>query len=151
MNFAFGHPVEDWSPEALRLNISIVTQDPFLFDGTIYENVLMGRPDASYEEVMAAIEKANLLNFINTLPDGVNTRVGERGARLSGGQRQRITIARAFLKDAPLVLLDEITSALDAEAEREVQIAVDELAKGRTVIVISHRLSALKNTSRIFL
>lgn len=146
----FGHPIEDWSLEALRTKISIVTQDPFLFDGTIYENVLMGRPDASYEEVMSAIKKANLLDFINTLPEGVDTRVGERGARLSGGQRQRITIARAFLKDAPILLLDEFTSALDAKTEQEVLKALESLKEGRTVLIVSHRASAIQNVNNIF-
>jgi len=99
---------------------------------------------------MSAIKKANLLDFINTLPEGVNTRVGELGARLSGGQRQRITIARAFLKDAPILLLDEFTSALDAKTEQEVLKALESLKEGRTVLIVSHRASAIQNVNNIF-
>jgi ABC-type multidrug transport system fused ATPase/permease subunit len=145
----FGHPAQLWSPDALRRGLSIVTQDPHLFDGTLYENVAYGREGATHEEIMAAIDSAYLTEFAESLPQGVHTSLGEAGARLSGGQKQRIAIARAMLKDAPLVLLDEATSALDTASEAEVQRALDRLLEGRAAILISHRLSTLNNVDRI--
>ena len=145
----FGHAAMLWSPDALRKGISIVTQDPSLFEGTIYENVRYGRLEASCNEVMQAIDNAYLSDFIASLPNGVETQIGESGTRLSGGQKQRIAIARAMLKDAPLVLLDEATSALDAESEIEVQKALDRLLNGRAAIIVAHRLSTLSNVDRI--
>ncbi|MBY0421511.1 MAG: ABC transporter ATP-binding protein/permease [Parvularculaceae bacterium] len=128
---------------SLRAHIAVVGQEAFLFDDTIAANIALGREGATTAEIEAAAEGAAIDDFIRTLPDGYQTRVGEGGARLSGGQRQRIAIARAFLKDAPILLLDEATSALDAESEARVQAAVERLARGRTVLVIAHRLATV--------
>lgn len=133
----------------LRRSIAYVPQDTFLFSGTIRENIGYGRLGASQEEIMQAAKAANALDFINRLPEGFDTQVGERGARLSGGQRQRIAIARAILKDAPVLLLDEATSALDTETEHLVQEALARLMHRRTTIVIAHRLSTIQNADLI--
>ena len=127
----------------------MVGQDPFLFHDTIGANIQYGKPGASRAELEAAARAANIHGFIESLPGGYDTVVGDKGSRLSGGQRQRITIARAILKGAPLLLLDEATSALDSEAEAEVQRALDSLMRDRTVIVIAHRLSTIRNADRI--
>jgi len=126
-----------------------VPQDISLFHRSIFENIRYGRQDASDEEVMAAALAAHCVSFIEALPMGFNTIVGDRGVKLSGGQRQRIAIARAFLKDAPILLLDEATSALDSESEETIREALDRLMRGRTVIAIAHRLSTLRNFERI--
>jgi len=136
--------LDDWT--ALY---AMVNQDPFLFHDSVRANVLYGRPDATPEELMTAARAARLDEFVDDLPDGWDTIVGDQGARLSGGQKQRVTIARAILKEAPLLLLDEATSALDNETEADVQAALDELVLGRTVIVIAHRLSTIKDADRI--
>ena len=141
--------ITDYKIESLRNNISIVLQDNFLFAGTIKENILMGKPEATEEEVNAAIKNACLEEFISTLDDGIETYIGERGVLLSGGQKQRIAIARAFIKNAPIVILDEATSALDNKSEAIVQQAIDNLMKDKTVFVIAHRLSTIKNADRI--
>ena len=133
----------------LRNNISFVFQDNYLFSGTIKENILMGKPNATEEEIKEAIKLAHLDEFLGTLPDGIDTIVGERGASLSGGQRQRVAIARALIKNAPIVILDEATSALDNESEAIVQQALDNLMQNRTVFVIAHRLSTIHNADRI--
>lgn len=133
----------------LRQNISLVLQDSILFEGTLRENIALGRPDATDEEIMEAAKKAYIHNTIMMLPDGYNTRVREQGANFSGGQRQRIAIARAILRDAPILILDEPTASLDVEAEVEVTRALDRLVIDRTVLVISHRLSTLGNVDEI--
>ena len=129
--------------------MAIVPQDISLFHRTVLENIRYARPDASEDDVLAAAEMANCREFIEALPDGFATMVGDRGVKLSGGQRQRLAIARALLKDAPILLLDEATSALDSESERAIQDALDRLMQGRTVIAIAHRLATLKSFDRI--
>jgi ATP-binding cassette subfamily B protein len=129
--------------------MAIVPQDISLFHRTVLENIRYARPDAQEEEILAAAEMANCREFIEALPDGFATMVGDRGVKLSGGQRQRLAIARALLKDAPILLLDEATSALDSESERAIQDALDRLMHGRTVIAIAHRLATLKSFDRI--
>ena len=125
-------------------------QDPVIFAASVLDNVRYGRPDASEEEARAAARAARVEEFVLRLPEGYATEVGERGLRLSGGQRQRLAIARAILKDAPLLLLDEATSALDAESERAVQSALETAMRGRTTIVIAHRLATVQRVDRIF-
>jgi len=144
-----GEDIRNYTLKSLRQNIGLVQQDIFLFAGTIRENIRYGRPDATDEEVVDAAKKANIHDFIMSLPDGYDTQVGERGLRLSGGQKQRISIARVFLKNPPILLLDEATSALDNETEIKIQRALDELAQNRTSIIIAHRLSTIKNADRI--
>lgn len=139
----------DVSLFSLRSSIAIVSQEAILFDDTIAANIVLGRTNASQDDIVAAAKAAAAHSFIEALPLGYETRVGELGGRLSGGERQRIAIARAFLKDAPILLLDEATSALDAESERQVQEALDRLAEGRTTLIIAHRLSTVKNADRI--
>lgn len=145
----FGRELRDWNLEALRSRIGFVFQEPFLFPGTIYENIAAGRPGASREEVEEAAKKADAHEFILGLEKGYETRAGERGSRLSGGQRQRITIARAFLKDAPLLLMDEPTSALDEHAQQQVQKALERLMEGKTVFVVAHRMSTILQADQI--
>jgi ATP-binding cassette subfamily B protein len=144
-----GENVVDVTQQSLRAVIGSVPQDISLFHRSILENVRYGRPDASDTEVLRAIEAARCSDFINALPEGVATVVGNRGIKLSPGQRQRLAIARAFLKDAPILLLDEATSALDTESEEAVRHALDRLMRGRTVIAIAHRLSTLRSFDRI--
>ena len=144
-----GIDIREYDIVDLRNNISFVFQDNYLFSGTIKENILMGKPNATNEEIQKAIQLAHLEEFIDTLPDGIDTLVGERGASLSGGQRQRVAIARALIKNAPIVILDEATSALDNESEAIVQKALDNLMQNRTVFVIAHRLSTIHNANRI--
>ena len=144
-----GIDIRELDIKELRNNISFVFQDNYLFTGTIKENILMGKPNASEAELAEAIKLSHLDEFLGTLPDGVDTVVGERGASLSGGQRQRVAIARALIKNAPIVILDEATSALDNESEAIVQKALDNLMKNRTVFVIAHRLSTIQNANRI--
>ena len=145
----YGRPVSEYSLEKLRNIIAYVPQEATLFDATVAENILYGRMDASREEVIQAAKRAFAHDFIEELSQGYDTRIGERGVQLSGGQRQRIAIARAILKDAPILLLDEATSALDSESETEVQKAVEQLMKGRTIIVVAHRLSTIENADLI--
>jgi ABC transporter fused permease/ATP-binding protein len=133
----------------LRKNIGIVPQEILLFGGTIRENIGYGKPNATEEEIIEAARKANALNFILSFPEGLETLVGERGVKLSGGQRQRIAIARAILKNPPILILDEATSSLDAESEKQVQIALDELMKDRTTLIIAHRLSTIRSVDKI--
>ena len=135
--------------ESLRGNIGIVQQDVFLFTGTIKENILYGKHDATDEEVIIAAKRANIHEFIINLPDGYDTYIGERGVKLSGGQKQRISIARVFLKNPPILILDEATSALDNTTEYMIQKSLEELSKGRTTIVVAHRLSTIKNADEI--
>jgi subfamily B ATP-binding cassette protein MsbA len=144
-----GKDVRDIRLSSLRENISIVAQETFLFNDTVFDNIAYGRPDAKREEVIAAATAALADEFIRALPDGYDTRIGERGFKLSGGQRQRLAIARALLKDAPILILDEATSHLDTESERLVQQALTVLMKRRTVLVIAHRLSTIRQANRI--
>jgi ATP-binding cassette subfamily B protein len=134
---------------SLRDRIAFVSQDVFLFRGTIRDNIALGAPNASQAEITEAARMANAHDFITGFKTGYETNVGEQGAQLSGGQRQRIAIARAFLKNAPIILLDEPTAALDSESEREVQKALDSLRKGRTTLVVAHRLQTIVNSDRI--
>ena len=144
-----GIDIRDYTLHSLRQNIAVVFQDNFLFSGTIRENILLGRENASEEELMKAVDMAYLTDFINSLEKGLDTEIGERGILLSGGQKQRVAIARAFLKDAPIIILDEATSALDNKAEAIVQKAIDNLMKDKTVFVIAHRLSTIQNADLI--
>ena len=144
-----GHDLKNWRIDDLRGHISLVAQDTYLFNDTIRANILIARPDASEAEVAAAVSHAALGDFTAALPDGLETQVGERGTRLSGGQRQRVAIARAFLKDAPVLILDEATSHLDALNEQAVRRALDELMMARTTIVIAHRLSTVRDADQI--
>ena len=144
-----GQDIEEVTQVSLRSSISYVPQEPLLFHRTIRENIVYGRPQATEAAIIEAAKKANAHSFIERLPNGYETVVGERGVKLSGGQRQRIAIARAILKDAPILILDEATSALDSENEQEVQHALWELMKGRTVMVIAHRLSTIQKMDRI--
>lgn len=144
-----GKDVRTLTLESLRRAIGIVQQDVYLFEGTIRENIAYGKPGASDEEIIEAAKHANIDAFVESLPDGYDTFVGERGARLSGGQKQRIAIARVFLKDPPVLILDEATSALDNESERYIQQSLDALAHGRTTITIAHRLSTIRNADEI--
>ena len=144
-----GIDVRDVTQRSLRSFIGIVQQDVYLFNGTIRENIAYGRPDASDEDILKAAKDADLLDFLEELPEGLDTLVGERGARLSGGQKQRIAIARVFLKNPPILILDEATSALDNESERFIQDSLDKLACGRTTITIAHRLSTILGADEI--
>lgn len=145
----FGHELDEWDLRSARNKISVVTQDTFLFPTTIAENIAYGRPGAPVEEVIRAAKAANAHDFIMQLPKGYNTLAGERGARLSGGQKQRIAIARAILKDAPVLLLDEATSALDTHSEALVREALERFMEGRTVLIVAHRLSTIRNADEI--
>lgn len=144
-----GIDIRDYKVEDLRKQISIVLQDVFLFHGTVRENILFGNPSASEEDVINAARIANAHDFILALPDGYDTMIGERGVKLSGGQRQRISIARAILKDAPILILDEATSSVDTETELLIQQALERLMIGRTTIIIAHRLSTVRNADKI--
>ena len=144
-----GKDVRTLTLKSLRTQIGMVQQDVYLFAGTIRENIAYGKPGASMEEIIEAAKRANIHDFIEELPDGYDTFVGERGARLSGGQKQRISIARVFLKNPPILVLDEATSALDNESERWIQQSLEELSEGRTTITIAHRLSTIRNADEI--
>ncbi len=144
-----GIPLEKMTLESLRAQVGIVSQDVFLFGGTLRENIAYGRLGATDAEIEAAAHQARLAEMIADLPDGLDTVVGERGVRLSGGQKQRVAIARAFLRNPPILILDEATSALDTETEREIQAALDALSEGRTTLVIAHRLATIRDADRI--
>ena len=144
-----GTDIKDFSLESLRNNIAVVFQDNFLFGGTIRENILLGKPDASEKEINKAIKMACLDEFVAEQEKGLDTEIGERGSLLSGGQRQRLAIARAFVKNAPIVILDEATSALDNKSEAVVQKAIENLMQDRTVFVIAHRLSTVQKADKI--
>lgn len=144
-----GKDIRDLTLQSLRGNISIVFQDNFLFSGTIRDNIILGKEDATEEEINYAVEASFVSDFVKDLPDGLDTDVGERGNLLSGGQKQRIAIARAFIKNAPIVILDEATSALDNKSEHVVQQAIENLMKDRTVFVIAHRLSTVRHADKI--
>lgn len=144
-----GNDVRKLTLESLRSQIGLVSQDVYLFGGSIKDNIAYGKPDATMDEIVDAVKKANIHDFIMELPDKYDTFVGERGTRLSGGQKQRISIARVFLKNPPVLILDEATSALDNESERFIQKSLEELAKDRTTITIAHRLSTIRNADEI--
>lgn len=144
-----GHSLKDIAPDCLYRQISMVFQDVTLFNGTVMENIRIGRKDASDEEVMEAARKAHCDDFIVKLPDGYQTLIGENGSKLSGGERQRLSIARAFLKDAPILLLDEISASLDVENEMAIQKSLNALMKDKTVIIISHRMKSIENVNQI--
>lgn len=144
-----GKDIRNYTLHSLRENIAVVFQDNYLFSGTIRENIMLGKKDASEEELQQAVKAAYVDAFLKDLPRGIDTQIGERGVLLSGGQKQRIAIARAFLKNAPIVILDEATSALDNKSEAEVQKAIDNLMADRTVIVIAHRLSTVRHADKI--
>ena len=144
-----GHDIRSLTAESLRRNIGIVQQDIYLFNASIRDNILYGRLDATDAEVIEAAKRANIHDYIMTLEKGYDTVIGERGVRLSGGQKQRLSIARVFLKNPPILILDEATSALDNMTEMQVQSALSELSKGRTTIVVAHRLSTVKNADEI--
>lgn len=146
----FGHDFAEWNLAAARNSFSYVSQNVFLFPETIWKNVAFGKEEATKEEVIEACKNANIHDFIMGLPNGYDTMVGERGVRLSGGERQRISIARAFLKDAPILLLDEPTAAVDAGTETMLQEALERISKGKTVIIIAHRLSTIQDADRIY-
>lgn len=147
--FIDGVDIRNYTLQSLRQEIGVVQQDVFLFNGTIRENVLYGRLDATEEEVDLAIERAKLKEVINDLPDGVDTYIGQRGVKLSGGQKQRLSIARIFLKNPSILILDEATSALDTQTERFIQQSLDDLAQGRTSLIIAHRLATIQHADRI--
>ena len=144
-----GTDIRDFTRASLRQNIGIVQQDVYLFNASIRDNILYGRLDASEEEIVEAAKRANIHNYVMTLPEGYDTQIGERGVRLSGGQKQRLSIARVFLKNPPILILDEATSALDNTTEILIQQALDELCRGRTTLVVAHRLSTIKNADEI--
>ncbi len=144
-----GIDTKDITLESLRRNIGTVSQNVFLFDGTVRENIAYSNPDATDDEIIEAAKRANIHDFVMTLDKGYDTEVGERGVKLSGGQKQRISIARVFLKNPKLLILDEATSALDNATEMQIQSSLEELSRGRTVIVVAHRLSTVKNADRI--
>ena len=144
-----GHDITSLTLESLRRHIAVVTQDVILFDGTIRDNIVYGTPEATDAEITHAIEAAALTDFIASLPQGLDTPVGEAGARLSGGQKQRISIARALLKNAPILILDEATSALDSESEAKIKDALSRLMEGRTTFIVAHRLSTIENATTI--
>ena len=144
-----GQDITTLTRDSLRRNIGMVAQDVFLFTGTIKENIAYGNLDASDEEIIEAAKKANIHDYIMTLPDGYDTYVGERGVKLSGGQKQRISIARVFLKNPSILILDEATSALDNATEMLIQQSLEKLAEGRTSIIVAHRLSTIKNADEI--
>ena len=135
--------------ERLRQSIGLVSQSVYLFDGTVWENILYGRPNATEAEVIAAAKSAEVHDFIESLPEGYHTPIGERGLKLSGGQSQRISIARAILKDPPILILDEATSAVDNETEAAIQRSLEVVSRDRTTLVIAHRLSTIRHADNI--
>jgi ATP-binding cassette subfamily B protein len=146
-----GKALKEMTMTELRSLIAYVPQDAYVFDGTVAENIRYGRTEATEEEIMAAARAAFAEEFIQEMPEGYQTLVGERGIKLSGGQRQRIAIARAFLKDAPILLMDEATSSLDSKSEQQVQDALNTLMKGKTSLIIAHRLSTIEHADIIYL
>ena len=146
-----GHNTRQVNLQSLREQIGVVLQDPFLFNGTVAENIAYGHPEASLEQIVAAAKAANAHDFIMNMPDGYDTLVGERGIRVSGGERQRLSIARAILRDPRILILDEATSNVDTQTEAQIQEALERLVQGRTTFAIAHRLSTLKNAHRLLI
>ena len=144
-----GNNVKDFLTGSLRNQIGLVQQDNILFSDTVKENILLGRPDATDDEIVDAAKMANAHDFIMNLPEGYDTEVGERGVKLSGGQKQRLSIARIFLNNPPILILDEATSALDLESEAIIQEALDVLSKDRTTLIVAHRLSTITHADKI--
>ena len=144
-----GSDVRDWPLDLLRNQVSVVSQDTYLFRGTVAENLRMARPGANIDDLEAAARVAHAHDFITAMPSGYDTMLGERGLTLSGGQRQRLSIARAVLKDAPFLVLDEATSSIDVAAEAAIQAGLDATGTGRTTLIIAHRLSAVRRADRI--
>jgi len=144
-----GHDLRQVQLQSLRRQVSTVLQDTFLFNASVRENLLYGKPDASQQEIVGAAKAAYAHEFIQELPQGYDTEIGERGVRLSGGQRQRLALARAILADPRILILDEATSSVDAEAEYLIQQALEEVMKGRTSLIIAHRLSTIRNADKI--
>lgn len=144
-----GQDIKDMSLKALNDQVAFVSQEQFLFNTSLYENILIGKPDATKEEVMDAARRAQCEEFLNRLPDGIMSQAGDSGKQLSGGERQRISLARAILKDAPVIVLDEATAFMDPENEEKMNAALDEIVKDKTVLVIAHRLSTIKNADKI--
>jgi subfamily B ATP-binding cassette protein MsbA len=144
-----GVEVRDWDMHSLRGLIGLVTQDSILFNESIKNNLLIGKPNATDEEIIEALKIANAYEFVATLPNGINTNIGDAGGKLSGGQKQRLSIARAVLKNPPIMILDEATSALDTESEKLVQDALEKMMQNRTSIVIAHRLSTIQKADNI--
>ncbi|MBE5924860.1 MAG: ABC transporter ATP-binding protein [Lachnospiraceae bacterium] len=144
-----GNDITKMSLEELNNQVAYVSQEQFLFNTSLYENILIGKPDASESEVMQAAQRAQCMEFLNRFPEGINTQAGEGGKQLSGGERQRIALARALLKDAPIIVLDEATAFVDPENEEKMNAAIDEIIKDKTVLVIAHRLSTIKNADKI--
>ena len=146
-----GKDIKSISTKSLFDKVSFVFQDVVLFNGSVLDNIRIGKSDATEEEVIEAARLANVDEFVQKLPDGYNTLIGENGSKLSGGERQRISIARAFLKNAPIVILDEISASLDVENEMKIQQSLNKLIKNKTVIIISHRLKSIENVDKIVL
>ena len=144
-----GTDIRKFKLHSLRRNIGMVQQDVYMFSGTVRENIEYGRPGADFSDIEAAAKRAGAHDFITALPNGYDTYIGERGVKLSGGQKQRLSIARVFLKDPPILILDEATSSLDNESEKLIQKSLEELSKGRTVLTIAHRLTTIKNADKI--
>jgi ABC-type multidrug transport system fused ATPase/permease subunit len=144
-----GHNLRDIKLASLRRQVAVVLQDSFLFNNTVSQNLLYGNPDATADELIAAARTANAYDFITKLPEGFDTELGERGVKLSGGQKQRLALARAILADPKILILDEATSSVDAEAEYLIQQALERVLKGRTALVIAHRLSTIRNADKI--
>jgi len=144
-----GINIKDMNIHSLRGLMGLVTQDSILFNDTIKNNILIGKPDATDEEILDALKIANAYEFVNDLPDGIETNIGDAGGKLSGGQKQRLSIARAVLKNPPIMILDEATSALDTESEKFVQVALENMMQNRTSIVIAHRLSTIQKADNI--
>jgi len=144
-----GQDIKDMSLKALNDQVAFVSQEQFLFNTSLYENILIGKPEATKEEVMDAARRAQCEEFLNRLPDGIMSQAGDSGKQLSGGERQRISLARALLKDAPVIVLDEATAFMDPENEEKMNAALDEIVKDKTVLVIAHRLSTIKNADKI--
>ena len=145
-----GLPVHELNKNSLRQQIGYVTQESFMFNGTVRENLRIGRRDATDEQLWSVLTSANAVDFVKRLPDGLSTHVGERGVKLSVGEKQRLSIARALLRNPPILLLDEATASVDTETERQIQAALDRLMEGRTSFVIAHRLSTVRHADRIY-